>query len=151
IYYASNEPGDWSIWKVPAGGGPRVHVTSEIGFEPRQSPDGRSIYFIDRPRFYGLGPVATVRRGSVDGGPAEAVNAPIRPGAWEVTEAGIVFIAGRSSPVDVPDGHDVLQIYDFAARRVRTLGELTFRVSTFGVNHFLAVSPDGRWAVATHT
>ena len=41
-------------------------------------------------------------------------------------------------------------MYDFAERRVRTLGELAFRVSPYGAKTFLSVSRDGRWALASH-
>ena len=92
IYYASDESGQSAIWKVTASGGARTRLSSELGFDPRESPDGRSIYFIDRPRNFGLGPVATLKRVSVDGGPAERVDVPVMPGAWDVTDAGIVFV-----------------------------------------------------------
>ena len=151
IYYASNESGRSAIWKVPAGGGARTRLTAELGFEPRESPDG-SIYFIDRPRYFGLGPVATLKRVSVHGGAAEKVDVPVMPGAWDVTETGIVFIfvAGLGGPQDFARAPDVLQVYDFAQRRIQTLGTLPFRVGPFGVNHFLTVSRDGQWAVASH-
>ena len=69
IYYSSNGSGGWAIWRMAADGTARVRLTSEAGFEARQSPDERSIYFIDRPRFlYGLGPVATLKRVSIEGG-----------------------------------------------------------------------------------
>lgn len=152
IYYASNESGTSAIWKVPAGGGARTQLTSELGFEPRESPDGRSIYFIDRPRSYGLGPVATLKRISVDGGSSEPVDVPVMPGAWDVTETGIVFIfvAGLGGALDFARAPDVLQVYDFVDRRIRTLGTLAFRVGPYGANHFLTVSRDGHWAVASH-
>ena len=152
IYYSSNESGRSAIWKVPADGGARTQLTTEIGFEPRESPDGRSLYFIDRPRNYGLGPTATLKRIPVGGGPAEKVDVPAMPGAWDITERGIVFIfvAGLGGPTDFARAPDVLQIYDFAESRVRTLGTLAFRVGPYGANHFLAASRDGAWAVASH-
>ena len=58
-------------------------------------------------------------------------------------------LAGRPSLGD--DGRpDVLQLYDFAERRVRTLGELAFQVASFGTDRFLTVSRDGRWVLAAH-
>jgi len=149
IYYASSESGQFTIWKIPSGGGPKVQVTSEAGYEPRQSRDG-SLYFIDRSRvLHGLGPGSTLKRIVIEGGPAEVVDVSVMPGAWEATDAGILFIAARPSLGDngLPD---VLQFYDFAERRVRTLGELAFRVAPFGTNRFLTVSRDGRWVLAPH-
>jgi dipeptidyl aminopeptidase/acylaminoacyl peptidase len=97
IYYSSNESGGWAIWRMAADGNARVRLTSEAGFEARQSPDERSIYFIDRQRMvYGLGPVATLKRVSIEGGTAEVVDARVMPGAWEMTAVGIVFVAARA-------------------------------------------------------
>ena len=86
------------------------------------------------------------------GGPAEKVDVPAMPGAWDITDRGIVFIfvAGLGGPTDFARAPDVLQIYDFAESRVRTLGTLAFRVGPYGANHFLAASRDGAWAVASH-
>ena len=152
IYYASNESGHSAIWKVSARGGARTQLSPEPGFDPRESPDGRSIYFIDRPRHFGLGSVSTLKRVSVNGGQAEGVDVPVMPGAWEVTDRGIVFVfvPGLGGAVDFARAPDVLQVYDFADRRIRTLGTLAFRVGPFGASRFLTVSRDGNWAVASH-
>ena len=138
-------------WKVPAGGGARTRLTAELGFEPRESPDG-SIYFIDRPRYFGLGPVATLKRVSVHGGAAEKVDVPVMPGhgtsprpvSFSSSSQG--WAARRTSRVP----RTFCRCTDFAQRRIRTLGTLPFRVGPFGVNHFLTVSRDGQWAVASH-
>lgn len=152
IYYASNQSGRSSIWKVPAEGGTGTQLTSELGFEPRESPDGKSIYFIDRPRRYGLGIGATLKRLSVAGGPVETVDVPVMPGAWDIADNGIVFISvpRLSGPMGFNQGPDVLQLYDFSNGRIHTLGTFGFRVGPFASNHFLKVSPDGRWAVVSH-
>ena len=152
IYYASTAGGHSTIWRTPAGGGQPVQVTSELGFEPRESADGRSIYFIDRPRFYGLGPVATLRRIPSGGGAVETLDVPVMPGAWEITDTGLVFlfVPGLGGPIDFARAPDVVQVYDFADRRIRTIGTLAFRVGPFAATRFLTVSRDGRWALASH-
>jgi Tol biopolymer transport system component len=152
IYYASTGGGRSTIWRAPPGGGAPVRLTSELGFEPRESADGRSIYFVDRPRSYGLGPVATLKRIPADGGAAETLDVPVMAGAWEITDTGLVFlfVPGLGGPVDFARAPDVLQIYDFTERRIRTLGTLAFRVGPFASTRFLIVSRDGRWAVASH-
>jgi len=151
IYYASGE-GRSTIWRAPAGGGPPVRLTSELGFEPRESPDGRSLYFIDRPRFFGLGPVASLKRMPADGGAVETLDVPVMAGAWEITDAGLVFVfvPGLGGATDFARAPDVLEIYDFAERRIRVLGTLGFRVGPFAATRFLIVSRDGRWALASH-
>jgi hypothetical protein len=45
---------------------------------------------------------------------------------------------------------DALALYDVAERRVRRLGELAFRVGRMRADRFLAVSRDGRRALASH-
>jgi len=153
IYYASNRNGRQTLWKIPAGGGDAVLLTSEGGFEPRESPDGRSLVFVDRPRMPYAREVPSPRlhRVPVEGGPVEALDIDVKPGAWEMTDAGIVFlvIPGIAYGIEGADASDVLQMYDFQERRIRTLGQLAFRVRTFGATPLLTVSRDGRWLVAT--
>jgi hypothetical protein len=152
IYYASDETGHSAIWKVSATGGRGTQLSSETGFDPRESPDRRSIYFLDRPRDFGLGSVSTLKRVPVGGGPAEKVDVPVMPGAWDVTNSGIVFIfvEGLGGAIDFARPPDVLKIYDFVDRRIHTLGTVAFRIGPFGANRFLTVSRDGRWALASH-
>ena len=65
IYYVSEQSGSPFIRRMPSAGGTGVQITSEPGFEPRELSDGRSIFFIDQRRDYGLGPGATLKRVSV--------------------------------------------------------------------------------------
>jgi Tol biopolymer transport system component len=150
IYYSSNESGAPAIWKMPAGGGKGVQLTAEAGFEPRQSPDGRILYFVNAPRSFGLFPVATLKQCSTDGGAVTTVLSGIIPGAWEVTDPGVVFGVPRARPLEVSPEPDELAFYDFAERRVRSLGVLAFRIAPFGVNRHLTVARDGRWMLANH-
>ena len=150
IYYSSNESGAAAIWRIPAGGGTGVQLASDVGYEPRESPDGQSVYFIDYRRYFGLGTIANLKRISTAGGAASAVDVPVHPGAWDVTDAGIVFVMSRGGPQGLSSDRDVLALYDFADHRVRQLGQLGVRVSPFGTSRFLIASRDGRWAVASH-
>jgi Tol biopolymer transport system component len=45
IYFASNRGGAAQIWRVSAGGGDAVQITQAGGFESRESPDGKFLYF----------------------------------------------------------------------------------------------------------
>ena len=150
VYYASTESGQSTIWKMPAGGGTPVQLTTEVGFEPRESPDGRSLYFVDRGRLHFLGLVATLKLLPISGGTPTIVDARVMPGAWDVTDAGIVFVVGRASPLDTSTEPDALAMYEFAEDRVTKLGELGFRIAPFGSPRYLAVSGDLRWAIASH-
>ncbi len=151
IYYASSASGRSEIWKIPAAGGTPVRLTTGGGFEPRESPDGRTIYYVDAPVGNGLSSPATLKQISSSGGADTVVISSVPPGAWDVTDHGIVFVTGyagvRSTTLGVPDA---LDLYSFADHRVHRLGELPFPVARYGARRVLTVSRDGRWALAAH-
>ena len=151
IYYASNESGRSEIWKMHADGGGRVKLTSEGGFEPRESPDGQSVYFIDARAAVrsGAGRHAQTDPRSGWRGVRRAVRyQPRRVG--EHGRSGFVFLMGHVGPQDAPPEPDTLAVYDVDAHQVRRLGELAFRVARFGIHRFLIASRDGRWVLAAH-
>jgi len=45
FYVASRRTGNYEIWKIPLAGGPAVQITHHGGFESRESPDGRYLYY----------------------------------------------------------------------------------------------------------
>jgi Tol biopolymer transport system component len=45
VYYHSYLSGKPEIWKVPVAGGAAVQITHHGGFESRESPDGRYLYY----------------------------------------------------------------------------------------------------------
>ena len=44
VYFASNQSGEYRIWKVPASGGDAVRVTDTAGYTPLESRDGAYFY-----------------------------------------------------------------------------------------------------------
>lgn len=144
IYFSSNRAGSAAIWKMKVADRSVVQLTTEPGYDPRESPDRRTLYFVDRPRGFGVGPTTTLRSVPVGGGPVEALALQVPRGAWDVTDGGIVFVEAGSG------GRSVLQQYDFRDRRIRTIARLGFPIGPFGVPRFLAVSGDSRWALASH-
>jgi Tol biopolymer transport system component len=150
IYFSSNESGSSAIWRIPASGGTPVRLSSEPGFDPRESPDGRTIYFLDRVRWFGFGATAVLKQMPTAGGAASTVDIAVSPGAWDVTDRGIVFAMPRLGVLDPSPAPDVVALYDFADHRVRPLGELNFRIAPFGTSRFLIASRDGRWALGAH-
>ena len=149
IYYASSASGRSEIWKIPAAGGAAVRLTTGGGFEPRESPDGRIIYYVDAPVGNGLSRPATLKQISSAGGAETVVISGVPPGAWDVTDRGIVFVTGNAGVrATTPGAADALDLYSFADRRVHRMGELPFPVARYGVRRVLTVSRDGRWALA---
>jgi Tol biopolymer transport system component len=82
IYYASNTSGRSEIWKIPAAGGTPTRLTTDGGFEPRESPDGRTIYYVDARVGNGLVLAATLKQVPSAGGAETVVLSGVPPGAW---------------------------------------------------------------------
>ena len=95
-------------------------LTSEGGFEPRESSDGQYVYFVtDRARLQpGPGDQA---RTNPDPGVARRpwCYSGINPGAWEShRRSGIVFVIGpRAVRTETQPDTDVLAVYDVDAHQ----------------------------------
>ena len=153
IYYASDDPsGRRDIWKIPAAGGTPIRLTMQGGMEPRESPDGRSVYFLEPPAGRPTMAAIPLKRVSVDGGDVSTVLSGVRLGRWDVADTGIVFLTGAPGLTPDPAAPDVLEFFSVKDNRTRRLGELPFPVTSRGYStpRALAVSPDGRWVVVSH-
>jgi hypothetical protein len=114
-------------------------MTRNGGFQPQESPDGRYLYYLDRPP--GGAPIdARVMRAPLVGGHEEAVLDHIRPFLWSVTDTGIVFVTRE------PD-FDAINLYRFSDGRIARVGRLEFRIP--GIYTHMTASRDGRSALAT--
>jgi Tol biopolymer transport system component len=142
IYFASTRAGVIpDIWRVSPDGGQAVRLTRNGGFEPRESPDGRYLFYLDRhPGGVAIGGAARLMRVPLVGGQEELVLERVRPFLWSVTDTGIVFVTRE------PD-FDAIDVYRFSDQRVARVGRLGFRIPT-SFTH-MTVSRDGRWALAT--
>ena len=143
IYFASTRAGVVAdIWRTAPSGGPATRLTRNGGFEPRESVDGRYLFYLDRPPA-GLAPGSTARlmRLPLDGGEAEPVVSGLRPFLWSVTDTGIAFVTRE------PD-FDAIDVYRSSDQRVARVGRLGFRLP--GIWTHMTVSRDGRWALATN-
>jgi dipeptidyl aminopeptidase/acylaminoacyl peptidase len=147
IYYASTETGRSEIWKMSADGRTRTRLTSEGGFDPRESPDGQFVYFVANQRSYGLGVATRLQRVPVQGGAATLVYSDVVAGAWDLAGDRVVFLVPRPG-ANVGDEPDIVATYDIAEQHMQKLGSLPFRIAPFFANRFLTVSPDGRWVLA---
>jgi Tol biopolymer transport system component len=140
IYFASTRAGVIpDIWRISPDGGPASRITRNGGFDPKESPDGRYVFFCDRPP--GAEGPARLMRVPVAGGPDEPVLERVWPFLWSVTDTGIVFVTRDQT-------FDAIDAYRFSDRRVVRVGRLAFRVPE--IFQHLAVSRDGRWALVTN-
>ena len=142
IYFSSTRAGATpDIWRVSPDGGPATRVTRNGGFDPKESPDGRYLFYLDRhPAGLAIDGTARLMRVPVGGGQAELVLERLRPLLWAVTDTGIAFITREPN-------FDAVDVYRFSDRRVARVGRLGFRIAE-AYTH-MSVSRDGRWALAT--
>ena len=140
IYFASTRGGAIpDVWRVRPNGGEPIRVTRTGRFEPRESADGRYLFYLDRHP--GGAPIeARLMSLSLADGREELVLEHVRPFLWSVTDTGIVFVSRES-------GFDAIDLYRFSDRRLARLGRLGFRIPAIYTH--MTVSPDGRWALAT--
>ena len=143
IYFASTRAGVRAdVWRIAPDGGEAIRMTREGGFEPRESSDGKYLFYLDRaPAVLASGGTARLMRAPVDGGPETPVLDGVRPFLWAVAESSIVFVTRG------PD-FDAIDSYRFSDRHVARVGRLRFRMPSIYPN--MAVSRDGRWALVTN-
>ena len=73
-----------------------VRLTTHGGFEPRESSDGRTIYYVDARVGNGLVAAATLKQVPSAGGAEMVVFSGVPPGAWDLTDRGVVFVTGNA-------------------------------------------------------
>jgi Tol biopolymer transport system component len=141
IYFTSNRSGRPELWKISVNGGTASRLTRGGGLQPREAPDGRTLFYLNPPPYYGVSRLMQV---PVEGGEEVAVLDRVRFGLWAVTDSGIIFAT-------IEREQDALDFYGFRDRVVRRLGALPFRFSRIAALGGLTVSRDGRWALASVT
>jgi dipeptidyl aminopeptidase/acylaminoacyl peptidase len=146
IYFSSKATGRTpELWKVPSSGGPPEQVTHGGGFEPKFSPNGQYLYYLDRPPNGAGSPkdVSKLLRMPAAGGEAELVHDRVPPFHWSISTKGIHFLTQDES------GNVYLDLYRFSDEKVVRTGQLSFRIATLP-GRFI-VSRDGRWALTSQT
>ena len=142
IYFASTRAGAVpDVWRIPADGGQAARLTHGGGFEPKESADGRYLFYLDR-HLGGLASDGTARlmRLPLGGGQEEPVLGRVRPFLWAVTDNGVLFVTRE------PD-FDAIDLHRFSDGTLARVGRLESRVPEFYAQ--LAASRDGRWALVT--
>ena len=154
-YYSSNESGAAAIWRMPADGGTGVQLASDVGSRASGIAGWREHLFHRLSQIFWSWGDGPAQKTDLDGGDfwprIPAVDISVHPGAWDVTDAGIVFVVSRGGPQGSSSDPDVMARSELDDhRRYIQLGQLGVRVAPFGTSRFLIVSRDGRWAVASH-
>ena len=133
IYFiGGGSAGGDRIYRVHSEGGQSTPVSSARGWGPKESLDGRYVYFASSAsngtslQRASLGPIGTES-------PVEGIPALSFAANWTIVRDGIYFFPG--------DDFTTLSFFDFASKQVRQIleGQLVF----YGVS----VSPDQRYIV----
>jgi Tol biopolymer transport system component/DNA-binding winged helix-turn-helix (wHTH) protein len=141
VYFASDRTGDWQVWRMPAGGGAATRVTRSGGYQAREAPDGRWLYFTrwDEPGLWRR----PLRRGVLDEPEERVVDGEIDArdrSDWAVTSEGIYFVGTGDG-----SGGDGAHLTLWSPER-RTVVRRT-PLEGDPVRPSLAITPDGRGAV----
>ena len=126
-----NQPGWESIVVPPRVERPFYSPKDVNGFGPRESFDGKTVYFASHDNN------STLKKVALSGQPgteSEVGGLPRLSGAgdWTLSPGGIYFV-----PADAPRS---LRYFDFASKQIRPI----FEADTDFAGG-LSVSPDGRW------
>jgi Tol biopolymer transport system component/DNA-binding winged helix-turn-helix (wHTH) protein len=146
IYFTSIRSGGPEVWKVSADGGDPIRLTRGGGVQPRETPDGQTLFYLDHPPPGAGGVSGTSRLMSLpvsEGEPAVVIDG-VRLGLWSPTQDGIVFLT-------IDSNADAIDFFRFSDRTVQRLGTLPFQVSRIAGLGGMTVSRDGRWALLSTT
>jgi Tol biopolymer transport system component/serine/threonine protein kinase len=143
IYFDSARAGDPQVFKIPASGGDAVQVTRDGGFAPRESPDGKFLYYTKALTRTSLWKVP------MEGGQATKVlddlSAYIN---LAIVAGGVYFVPVRDATRRAAGSS--IQFLDFGTGQIRLVADVEKPVNLGSGPGGLAVSPDGRWILFTH-
>ena len=133
IYFRGFEAIGHKLYRCPAAGGDATVIAAGLdAVAPRESYDGKVLYFATRQLNMKLKMISLSADGSRQDEFVEGMPDVLADGLWTVTPKGIYFVATTAPRT--------LSYFDFATRRTREL----FKVEKeFG--NGLSVSPDGRY------
>ncbi len=130
IYFSSTRSGREEIWKMPSRGGEAIQITRNSGDIPKESADGKFLYYMK-----GWPEDVSVWRASVDGDQeVKVLDSVHSAGQWAVGKEGIYYFR-------TPDKmeHSDICFYEFATRQIKKVLTIERPVN---LPH-IAVSPDG--------
>ena len=134
VYFACDMTGRYEVWRASADGGQEKQVTHQGGFDPRESPDGKMLYYTKKRN------ISSIWKTSPEGGAESPVvtdpAALTDFGWWQPFNDGIYLVARvpNSSP---PEQRIVF--VNFASGKIDMIAPTSKPVSNFGG---FSVSPD---------
>jgi Tol biopolymer transport system component/predicted Ser/Thr protein kinase len=135
IYFTSNRTGRNEVWKMPAAGGAAIQLTHAGGRNPRESPDGRTVYHVG-----GSGPPGLWQVSTEGGEETQVSEALVGLGNWAIVERGIYFLIRQ------PGSQYAIEFFDFGTRQTTQITTLAGPRGTFTISG-LTVSPDEHWVL----
>jgi Tol biopolymer transport system component/DNA-binding winged helix-turn-helix (wHTH) protein len=136
IYFHSNRSGRYEVWRMASEGGLATQVTRGGGMHPKESPDGKSVYYFRRGGLWRL---------SLSGGPESQVLESVSQfnNSFPV-ENGVFFVAAEPAEGGKDRGYSKICFYDAITGRVRDVVTVPGPLS-WG----LSASPDRRKFLVT--
>ena len=136
LYFGSNATGSWQVWKVPSRGGTALQVTRHGGFEAKESPDGKLVYYVKGFRVGADGP--GIWKTTIGGGEETRLLNQGMSGLWTVTSGGIYFV------VLSPSGASVVECFNSSTKRMTQVALLPEDTRRDTVDPAFTISPDAR-------
>jgi Tol biopolymer transport system component/tRNA A-37 threonylcarbamoyl transferase component Bud32 len=137
IYFDSARSGQQQVWKMPASGGDAIQVTRDGGFGPRESPDGKFLYYAKALSHTSLWRIP------VEGGPATRVLESLSSHLnVAFVDSGIYFVPSTASGSSI-------QFLDLNTNRIAIVASFKGRLNQ-GEAGGLAISPDDKSLLYTH-
>ena len=112
VYFASKRTGDFEIWRVAAGGGEAVQVTTAGGYVPSESPDGKFLYYTKKGGLW---------RAPVGGGQEMRMIEALYGRSFAVVNEGIYFIKFMAALEPGPGVMGEIQFLPFSSGVIRTV------------------------------
>jgi len=134
VYFSGTVASTPPIFRIRLDGGPALQITTQGGFLPRVSPDGRRVYYVH-------GDLSSeIWSASAEGGDERPLaGVPARSAHWQadwlVSAPGIYLLDG-----DPP--RPGIDFFDFATGRTTRVADVAGPLEPWGGG--LALSPDGR-------
>jgi Tol biopolymer transport system component/serine/threonine protein kinase len=132
IYFASRRTGRLEVWRMRAEGGEAVQVTHKGGWSPKESPDGKVVYYL-------LPDSLDVWKVAIGGGEETRVLGPVAE--FAVTAEGIYFIE-IGTRLWVGTAGNSLKFFSFDKGTTEKVADVKLNPL-----NGLSVSPDGRYVL----